>query len=181
MRRLTVPLGAALTLALSGCWISEQPLMPDAAKDMPQLADRYLERNSDGTDAGLALVEPLDGEIRLTLEHGTESKQVYWLRFDWLFDNWYLVQATPEGEDNRNKMSFFRLLRRQEAQWLEFDPECGDDLAQLAGVERSGGDCMFTDYASVVAAATSEARKIDESDGAAGEFSGSYVPDIPSR
>lgn len=139
MRRFAIPLTAALALALGGCWISEEPLMPASAKDMPQLGDRYSELNPDGTRAGLGSIEVVDGEIHLTLERGTELKQLYSLRFDHLFDNWYLVQAIPEDQDNPDKMSFFRLVRQQGDHWLEFDPDCSEEVAKLDGVERSGG------------------------------------------
>ncbi|MCP5402601.1 MAG: hypothetical protein H6917_09480 [Novosphingobium sp.] len=178
MRRLTIPLTALVALTLSGCWVSEDPLIPDAAKDMPQLGSRYVELNSDGSEARLALIEVTDGEIHLTLEHGTESRQRYWLRFDRLYDDWYLLQAIPEDE-NPDMLAFFRLLKAQGQQWLEFAPGCGEDLAGIAGIERSGGDCSFSGYASLAAAATIEARKIDASNGNAGEFSGSYVPEQP--
>ena len=167
---------SALAL-LAACWQSEQPLIPAGEADSPpQIAGTYdIMSQASGQD-GAATVTKGKGagtfDFEATDADGLPVKRV--LRFDQLSGEWYLLQAQTVDQQKGPGQPNYRIVRVGGGMIREYEPGCGSPEAAIPDVKVEEGDCTFTTYAGLKAAALGRLKLAQGGDSASLSLQKSY-------
>ena len=136
-RFLRIAFAAAMAALLSGCWVSEEPLITSDVAAAPDIVGTY--RNEDDDNVA---VSDLGGGQYL-FDDGSEPVTLAFLA---LGGDWYLAQFpldTDEGEGEEFVYLYqpMRIVDRN----LEFHmPDCTADMADIEDVTIDDESCMVT-------------------------------------